>query len=231
MIDDCSDGTGLRHIGEIDAFYSAEKPPDECEGMVNMFSFDSHLGRPSPELYPGWWRSFTHSLILAEKYHFNKIIHIESDFYILSDRLREYIGNIRTGWVSLYSSAHNFPETAIQVICKDSFPSLRSVLDLACQYQFDFTQEAELIMPFTSVNKDFIGDRVGEFPVFKQWARKNDSAELDYIGQLFPNIRVPSSEEFLSLLSAFNSRSTGVEDTDFAILMQLLTANRLIEAV
>jgi hypothetical protein len=230
MIDDCSDENDLLGIAETDAFYSAERPPDVCEGIVNVFSFDSHLGKPSPELYPGWWRSFTYSAVLAGRYQFDKIIHVESDFFILSDRLRKYIANIRTGWVSLYSRAFNFPETAIQVICKDSFPTLRVIADQARRNQFDFKKMAELVLPFTTVNKDFIGDRFGEFHVFRHWARMNDAVEFDYIGQLSKNLVVPSSVEFRSLLSAFSSRSTGA-DTDVAMLMELLTAKRLIDTV
>src|SRR5579871_3476019 len=172
LIDDGSDPATLGSIDGVDAFYSTDELPEECAGKTNLVSFDTHLGRKAIGDYQGWWRSFTYSIELAEKYQFDKIIHIESDFYILSDRLREYIREIRSGWVTLFSGTFGCPESAIQVICKDNFPWLRKLLHRARNNDYRFTKHAELLLPFTHVNSNFIGDRIGEIEAFVKMARE-----------------------------------------------------------
>jgi hypothetical protein len=229
LIDDGSAQEGLAKINEIDAVLPVVNLPDTCEGKVNLISFDTHLGRRSGVHYPGWWRSFTFSLLLAERYGFEKIIHVESDFYILSDRLKSYINNIQTGWISLYSQVYDFPETAIQVICRDSYPQFGEILNRGLNSRYYFGQKAELILPFTRVDRGFTGDRIGEFEVFKQWAQQErDFIEIDYIGQLHPNIKTVSSTELRGLFSAFNEGATGIDEQDSRFLMELFQTKDLL---
>jgi len=232
LIDDGSERKDIGNIAGVDAFYRAEELPDECHGKVNMVSFDSHLGRKAVDDYQGWWRNFTYSIDLAEKYQFDKIIHIESDFFILSDRLKEYIKNLQQGWTALYSSTFACPESAVQVICKDNFPWLRKILDRARKNNYQFNRNAELILPFTHVNKNFTGDRIGEIEAFVRWAREiKNCSEFDFIGQISPEIKALSSEKLHGLLSAFNERSIAADEKDMDILFSLLREHDLMETV
>jgi len=202
IIDDASP-----HLEFIDsdsiAIISAEKElPVTLSKKINIISFQDHLGRQSGDDYAGWWRSFTYSINIAEKYSFEKIIHIESDFYILSDRLTGFIKTIDQGWTALYSTFYQFPETAIQVICHDSFSHLKEIFKKAITANYRFNNIAELILPFTQVNREFSGDRIGEFPVLHHWAsRDGEIFDLDYYGQLPPNIKLMSLSEFKKLIS------------------------------
>lgn len=123
--------------------------------------FADNLGRQGTSVYPGWWRSFFHSLRLARSIGASKIVHIESDAYILSRRLADFINDVSSGWHVMWLPTYRMPETAIQVICADQFAAFE-------RFQQDpgngMNQEfAENILPFTAVHKEFLGDRYSEF--------------------------------------------------------------------
>lgn len=229
LIDDGSERSPLAEIAGVGDVLPALRLPEALSSEVNVVAFPDHLGRQSVTDYRGWWRSFSYAVVLAEQYHFDKIIHIESDFYILSPRLRSYLRDIETGWTSLYSAAYNFPETAIQVICRDCYPRLRTILDQAREQHYYFGKEAENVLPFTNINKNFTGDRIGEFPVFRQWSEQlRGDPDVDYVGQLLPDVKILSSGQLTHLLHAFSERTTGVADEDIILLKQLLFSNDLL---
>ena len=77
---------------------SADEPlPVELPSGNVMFRFGSHLGRKHVGCFPGWWRSFTFSYFVAQHYGFDKIIHIESDAFVLTRRMMDYIESLRQG--------------------------------------------------------------------------------------------------------------------------------------
>ena len=162
-----------------------------------ILRFDDNLGRQSGADYPGWWRSFLHSIKVARELGADKIIHIESDAYILTPRLVEFINGIGSGWHVLWSPRHRFPETALQVICKDQFENFEKLKD--ANPSLSFPDLAERLLPFTNVHKQFIGDRYSDIkknrgifrsqkfnkiPLFKRdffWAPI--PADADYVTQ------------------------------------------------
>lgn len=114
-------------------------------------------------VYPGWWRSFFHSLVLAKQVGAKKIIHIESDAYVISERMLDYINALESGWTTFWCASYQMPETAIQVICEDQFDAMEN---FAAKGFSEFNGHlAERILPFTCINRDFIGDRYGEFKI------------------------------------------------------------------
>lgn len=126
-----------------------------------IIRFDNNLGRHSTADYPGWWRSFLHAVDIANELGVDKIIHIESDAYILTPRLANYINDIQSGWHVLWSPHYQFPETAIQVICRDQFGSLEQIKK--DHPNFSFPDIAEKVLPFTEINREFKGDRYSDF--------------------------------------------------------------------
>ena len=123
--------------------------------------FDDNLGRQGVSAYPGWWRSFLHSVTLAKALGADKIVHIESDAYILSPQLADFINGIDNGWHVMWTERYQFPETAIQVICRDQFEVFEQFK--ARQPDLNYGDIAERLLPFTSVNREFKGDRYSEF--------------------------------------------------------------------
>jgi len=146
FIDDGSNPSDLVGL-KIPIFLSLppELPP------VSIYTFPDHLGRLTLEDFPGWWRSFKFSAILAETYGFERILHLESDAVILSEALKDYLSEKTSGWSVLWCPFYKMPETQIQVICKDQFEAVKQVVPRA--------KEPEFCLPFTSVIQDFKGDR------------------------------------------------------------------------
>lgn len=134
----------------------------------NVKEFDTKLGKDW-HYHWGWWRSFIYALRYGKK-RFDKIIHIECDAIILSDRLFEYLKNQNTGWKCMFSPSYGFPESAIQILNKDKYYLIDQLPE-----SYDFFKIVELFLPFRS-NKDFIGDRYGE-------AGKLPEHKIDFVCQ------------------------------------------------
>lgn len=164
--------------------YKGAIPEDFAK--VAMYRFDNNLGRYSTIDFPGWWRSFLFAYDIAQKFNYQKIIHIESDCYILSPRLIRRISEITDGWNSLYSRYYEFPETCVQVICEDSFEEFRKLKDKVSSQNYRVENFAELLIPFTNVIKEYNGDRLGEEKVLADLLDRSPHilANLDYIAQI-----------------------------------------------
>ena len=76
---------------------------------------------------------FCMSIKAAETYGFSKIVHIESDAFLISNRVMNYINNLERGWVAHGLINAIFPESSIQVICNDQFDSFNNFI--SCGYQ------------------------------------------------------------------------------------------------
>lgn len=147
----------------------------------NLKEFETKLLHQHP-VFPSWWRSFMYALKKG-KTSYDKIIHIESDAYIFSKRLLDYLDTANSGWISLYSKKHGLPESAIQIINKDAFNRIDDMPEM-----WHFEKIAEFGIPFTKIEKSFIGDRYGE-------DNKLPRHSIDYACQWSLNWYVP--EEFI----------------------------------
>lgn len=160
------DGSAIEDIKDIAPGVNIIEPeaglPEVLPEGISIFHFQKRLGRGKNCVFPGWWRSFTFSSKIAKKYNFDKLILCEPDAYIIRDRLFSYIKSVAKGWVSLWCPKHKFPESAIQVICKDSINKLEEMHEKG-EALWNLDVIAERFLPFTKVEKRFIGDRYGEF--------------------------------------------------------------------
>lgn len=127
-------------------------------GRVYLYRFGEHLGRAGPLSFPGWWRSFFFAETIATRYGFEKIVHVESDAYVLSLELASYIEALQSGWTALWTPCCKFPETQFQVICSDAFTAMRALGSRADELR---GKPPEHVFPFTHVERDFTGDRYG----------------------------------------------------------------------
>jgi hypothetical protein len=159
LIDDGSPEEFLSLLG-IPIFDALEIPrelPHVC-----VVSFRNHLGRSSTHVYPGWWRSFSFSSVLAETYGFKKIVHIESDAYVLSSKMADVIKKEASSWCVFWSAGYAMPETSLQIICK-TYIKLLSTIFLAGEIFYTTASiDAEHILEYTKVIKEMTGDRYGE---------------------------------------------------------------------
>jgi hypothetical protein len=109
----------------------------------------------------GWWRSFLYSLTIARRYGYARIVHIESDAYLLSRGIVEHINAIDHGWTVFWCPRYNCPEPSLQVIASDQFDA---VAEVATRGLDKLTEGiAEMTLPFTHIERAFTGNRYGEF--------------------------------------------------------------------
>ena len=125
---------------------------------ASIFRFPNRLGRPSLLDYPGWFRSFTYSVEIARRFGFKKIIHVESDAFILTRKALSAINAISSGWTAFWYADEAFAETCIQIICADRFPSLNRVRVSPYQSQFS-GKLIELHLPITRIERALQGNR------------------------------------------------------------------------
>ena len=198
MIDDASPFSPPKH--EAIVARPGEALPENFPAIIR---FDNRLGRSSLLSYPGWWRSFLHSVDLARSIGANKIIHVESDAFIISQRMRDYINNLESGWTTFWAASYNFPETAIQVICEDQFDALASFKDKpTAELEGKFAEE---LLPFTCVNREMVGDRYSEFriPLLRTGLlRSGKFNRLKFFQRDQFRERIPADADFATQVSA-----------------------------
>jgi hypothetical protein len=132
---------------------------------INLYHYDQRIGvDPHTNAMQGstlgWYRSFFTSYKIAKELGYTKIIHLESDAYLISQKICNYIDDLNSGWTSFRCPKYNFPETSIQVICEDQFDNLGRMAKVPIE-TYKMCQ-AENIIPFTHIETDFVGDRYGE---------------------------------------------------------------------
>ena len=167
--------------------------PDKLD-KVNIFTFPKNLGRVTHLGYWGWWRNFLFSFEIAKKYEYDKIIHIESDCYLLNEKVVSRLENFKNGWLTFWTSKYKFPETNIQAITQSEFHHLDNLKEIVRREKrktFGSTVHAEHALPFTEIDKEMIGDRYGEDMIAP-------SSEMDYYCQT-PEGIIISPEVFNNL--------------------------------
>jgi len=124
-----------------------------------IYRFPERLGRSGILDMPGWYRSFAFSSQLAEHLNCDRIVHIESDAYLLSSGIVDYLDTAQ-GWNTVWARSKSVPETGIQVIAEKALPVFREWVSLP--YDIYRDSVLELLFPFTHVEHSFRGDRHGE---------------------------------------------------------------------
>jgi len=189
LIDDCSpyspSGIQVHGIGD-------GTPVPEDKHLI--LRFKNRLGRSGLLSYPGWWRSFLHALDVAKELGVDKIIHIESDAFILSSKLQAHINSLESGWSTLWSEHYRIPETAVQVICKDQFEQL--AMFQAMSHDQLSGQLAENMLPFTQVDKHFKGDRYGDMRQNRWIFRSRKFHHWPIFGRDFFWAKIPTDADF-----------------------------------
>lgn len=126
---------------------------------VNLLRFTEHLPRgPGENEYPYCWRAVWEIKQLIEA-GYEKIILIDSDCFITSAKLAQFVRECNSGWITLWCEKYNFPTAEFQIINKDAFPLF---LDYTTgHWKFRVGRLMEKDLPYT-VNRDFKADRYGD---------------------------------------------------------------------
>ncbi|WP_428492542.1 hypothetical protein [Rhodopila sp.] len=161
------------------AVVSPGRYDDPIPEGVSIHHFDNRLGRDvDGQPFPGWYRSFAYAIMSGIRGGFDRIVHIESDAFLISGRAVKFFNECDRGWVSLWCRSYQWPESTMQIINKDSF---KAAEEFFSRPYSDYTKQPykpmEKLLPITSINKDLVGDRYGEI---------SDSVPLgaDYVSQV-----------------------------------------------
>lgn len=149
---------------------------DEVPGFGvtwDIHRYNDHLARGSNIFdYPYIWRAIRDLNNYFDKY--DKIIYMDNDFYILSDKMFSYVKNLSSGWTAFWCPKHNFPETSCNVLIKGC-SSYEKFLQTPIE-QYNGTC-FERTLPTTFREKGMIGDRYSEYPM-------NPPANADFNSQV-----------------------------------------------
>ena len=172
---------------------------------VNFFTHNERKGGAGDwGSAEGWWRSMILALKIAKEYNFQKIIHLESDTYLISKKMFDYVDCLSEGWTAMFCPKYGIPESAIQIICEDQFENFEKLT--SCGYKELSRQTTPLVsegitpiekfIPFTHVEQNFIGDRYGDFDsedlkklkIFTEVeVFKDQPQNIDYFCQVHPD--------------------------------------------
>jgi hypothetical protein len=171
------DDAGAYRPPDRDVLVVEAAPETPIQGQVYLLKFAERAGRRSMFDFPGWWRSFDTAVDLALKYHVDRLIHVESDARVFSQRMADAMRRVPRGWASMWCPSYRAPEPSIQIIHRDTLAKAAAFRDVRATLDLE-GRGPELALPFTHVEGRMIGDRYREFnlPV---------PADADYACQIF----------------------------------------------
>lgn len=144
---------------------------------LNVVHFTEFMGRGRGRVWdiPYCWRGLYFIPNIVKFTNADKVFSIDTDCFVLSKKLASFLNTCNSGWVTFHCKKYNFPEAALFVLNKDSFPLLDKLMESPWS-KFNNIVTMENVLPFTEVLKTFTGDRYGE-------TRLPQTEDMDYYGQ------------------------------------------------
>lgn len=136
--------------------------PEEVrsDARVVLYHHEFRLGRAALFDFPGWHRSFAFGARYAQAHGFDKIVHLESDAFLVSRRMRRLVDAHRAGWVIPWSERYKFPEIAIQLVGPDQVDAFAAFA--ARPYGWMRHRVHEPLFTPTHIERGLVGERYGE---------------------------------------------------------------------
>ncbi len=149
------------------------------DAQIKIFKFNERL-EPRSEFppndprhgldYPYCWRGL--DFVDALLSHYDKVVFIDSDCFVLSPRFAKYIKSVSKGWETVWCPKHSFPDASFQIITQCENFELFTTMP----WSKNNGRLMEWALPFTNVRMDFVADRFGE-------SREDPTDEMDFYGQ------------------------------------------------
>lgn len=169
--------------------------PETCKRAsgkygIEIINLQPHLKRGYPiggtnHNYPSIWRAYWSVKELLNR--FERVFYVATDARVVSQRLMNWMLSIESGWATLWSAEYQCAASEIQVITRDCV-AFENFFAGPCNPDKYNGLHEERVLPFTHIEKGFVGDRYGEFmpaPPFIDYNRR-----MDYYTQ------TPDSMEF-----------------------------------
>lgn len=166
---------------------------------INVFYHSPCVPRLSIWTYPGLWRSWFTMVKVAKANRFDRIVYIETDFFLLSNRLAEWVSERTVGMSGLWTKKYGMAEAALIVLCEDVFDKFLHCADgIDLDHVMKNEHTAEFLFPWTYLEKGFVGDRWGEV------GEASICLDADYVAQVDLNSRIVKTETGYDLVKTFN---------------------------
>jgi|ERR1035437_9475667 hypothetical protein len=176
MLDNASD---LKFLKKLGCTVHSEDNSCLAIGRDDLFAYryETHLPRTSMLGYSYFWRFISTIPKLKDTfYQADKYYHIDSDNYIQTTELIDYMKNCNKGFVAFWEPNYNFPTSELFILNKDSISQLSD-------YGIKRTgQMAEGVLPFTHIEKSFYGGRLPEFNL--------EGSQAHWLGQVTKHYKV-----------------------------------------
>lgn len=151
-------------LGVDEIFISDNASPT---GLVNRLRsqgvwlrYQDHIERVNCENgYLYCWRHLYTTKMLIEL-GYEKIIYIDSDCLLVSQRMVERVRALNDGWTAFWIAKYQFPSAELHVLCKDAFRIFHEFTK--DPYPSHLGKLMERALPFTRVDTEMAVDRWGE---------------------------------------------------------------------
>lgn len=141
--------------------FDAPSPEEvRSDAPVVLYHHEFRLGRTALFDFPGWHRSFAFGARYAKAHGFDKVVHLESDAFLVSRRMRRLVDAHRSGWVIPWSERYKFPEIAIQLVGPDQLDAFAAFA--ARPYAWMRHRVHEPLFTPTHIERGLVGERYGE---------------------------------------------------------------------
>lgn len=146
---------------------------------TTIHRFPDRRGRDvGGEPFPGWYRSFGYAVHFGIEHDFDRIIHVEADAFLISERAVEYFNHCDRGWVAPRCGTYGWPESTLQIINRDQFATCAAFFSKPyAAHLKEPRRPIELLLPFSHVETSLIGGRYGE-------SRPDIPYAADYVSQV-----------------------------------------------
>ena len=145
-----------------DAVIRRDESIDTAGAGLVLHSFPDRLGRNGTYDFPGWYRSYAYGARYAVAHGFEKVVHVESDLFLIGSRPQRYINEFQQGWASFWCPLHMVPEAAIEVIAGDALARFAEI-ERTHPHESLVGRAFEDQLPFDTIETGFNGNRYGEF--------------------------------------------------------------------
>ena len=147
-------------LDNASSYDSIQRLHNEVKTPFNLFRFPERLTHTGgPYGYPYCWRAlgFIENLM---NIGYDRIFLIDSDCFVVSQKLVNFMNECNSGWQTLWCKKWNFPEASFQIITRDVFHHFKEFMGEDPMQHVDKCMET--VLPFTHINKEFNADRFGE---------------------------------------------------------------------
>ncbi len=126
---------------------------------INIIRYP-HLERTDiPNGYGYCWRALWAIRALVGL-GYDKIITADSDSFVVSGKLADFIKGCDTGWQSFMSKKYSFPTAELHILTRNAFPIFLKYTEGYFSSKIGVLMETNL--PFTKIHTEFDCDRYGE---------------------------------------------------------------------